>query len=222
VTSALSSRDPSSWAVAPAQSTLTFSSQGSSVGRSTIQAASPSFSAHDSKSKGGHGGMLASRPVTSWKGKAPSSEKGSCAEREKVKAQSGGLQPVTASKRSCCQLGLALKCHLPLRENTSLPGSCRSSQRRGCAFVFLLMEEKDLEKNPPCDKHVQATEMPPQTSPCPSRRRFPGCIIPASCTLVPAAERALLRPGPSPRAGSRACTQQFARSWAGCEAARGL
>lgn len=67
--------------------------------------------------------MLTNHPVRSCKGKAPSSEKGSGTGREKVKAQRRGLQPVTASKRSWCQLDLCPKCHLPLWENISLPGS---------------------------------------------------------------------------------------------------
>lgn len=95
-------------------------------------------------------------------------------------------------------------------------------------FCFSVYGRERFRKKPPCDKHVQAMEMSHQTSPCPSRHRFPGCIISASCNLVPAMKRALLQLTPVPSAGSRTCTHQFAHSTrqtplrAACETAGGL
>lgn len=109
MTSALFWPDPSSRAVAPTQSPLAFSTQGAVRGGQQLTPRVLVMVHVTASLREVMEGLKSSHPLVSCRGEAPSSKKGSCTAREKVKAQSRCLRPVTVSKRSCCQLDFSLR-----------------------------------------------------------------------------------------------------------------
>lgn len=119
---------------------VAFSSPGSGLGRSTIQAACPGFSSNQREVMGGWKPTTHSRPA---EGK-PLPVKREAAQRGGK--QKPGLQPVTVSKRSWCQLGLSLKCQLPLWKTSAhlVPEGPHSS--KVALLVFCLQKGKIQKK----------------------------------------------------------------------------